>query len=322
MSNDDIMNFHGLARVLAEQDFHTVCVRWLDSLSYMGPFPFTKLPLELAIVILKMATTKSSTYSALMRTSRAIAALARLECVPELVILSNRQSAISFYVCISVHSGVGAGVKQLWFFPALPSRLAGCIGPAILNSCYNVGRLACYPEDLIAICTGPTFKHNSLVDVTLMDPIVPWERLLGARHASILFNRIQTLRLIGNGGTQPAIPPHGTSFPKLTQLTLTARTAICVRTYILDRVLFPNLTAVGVTVPYLEWRNIGTSFLMSEPELTDDRLCIVHCTKKWKELDVWKQGPSSIWNMGMTVEYPARQCWVACKSMEVTFQVI
>ncbi|KAJ6526631.1 hypothetical protein DFH09DRAFT_1415617 [Mycena vulgaris] len=302
MSDGDILNPHGLARVLAEQDFQTVRARWLDSpLSHIGSLPFDRLPIEVAIMILKLATTKSSAYSALMRTSRTIAALARLECVPEVVILSHRESAISFYTCVSVHPGVGAGVKQLWFLPGLKSAQGKPIGPAILNACCNVERLACFPNVVVAMCMGSTFKHTSLVDVTLMDPIIPWERLLGARHGSRLFTQVQTLRLIGNGGTlPPAIPPHGKEFPSLTELTVTARTVTCVQTYMLDRARFPSLARIVVSVPYLQWRSIGTGFLMSEPELADDRLCIVHCTKKWKELEVWKQGAFSIWNMGVT----------------------
>ncbi|KAJ7468686.1 hypothetical protein FB451DRAFT_1401044 [Mycena latifolia] len=305
MSDDAILNFHGLARVLAEQDLQTVRVRWLDSLTRIGSFPFDKLPTEIAIVILKLATTKSSTYSALMRTSRAIAMLARLECVPGVVVLSNPQSAISFYTCISVHPGVGAAIRQLWFVSALASSQAVVIGPAILSACSNVERLACFPDVAINLCMGNTFRHTALVDVTLMDPIIPWDRLLGARHATTFFNQIQTLRLIGNGGTPPAVPPHGTSFPSLRELTLTAGATSCVQTYLLDLTRFPNLTRVAVAVPYVEWRDVGTNFLMSEPELADHRLCVVHCTKKWKELEVWKKGAFSIWNMGVT-EWNAR----------------
>ncbi|KAJ7682853.1 hypothetical protein B0H17DRAFT_1229403 [Mycena rosella] len=300
MSDDTILNFHGLARVLAEQDFHTVRVRWLDSLARIQPFPFGRLPVEIAIIILKFATTKSSVYSALMRTSRTIAGLARLECVPEAVLLSHRESAISFYACISVYPDVGAAVKELWFFPALPSSQAASIGSAIPNACCNVERLACFPDVLIDMCSGSTFRHTSLADVTLMDTNLPWDRLLGARHAAIFFNQVQRLRLIGNGGTPPAIPPHGTSFPTLAELTVTSRTATCLQTYLLDRTRFPNLTRAVVAVPYMEWRDIGSNYLMSEPALADGRLCIVHCTKKWKELDVWKKGAFSIWNMGVT----------------------
>jgi hypothetical protein len=104
MPDIGILNFHGLARVLAEQDIQTVRLRWLGSLSHVGSSSFDNLPVEIAIVILKLAMTKSSTYSTLMRTSRTIATLARLECVPEVVILSNPTSAISFYACVSVQA--------------------------------------------------------------------------------------------------------------------------------------------------------------------------------------------------------------------------
>ncbi|KAJ7088563.1 hypothetical protein C8R43DRAFT_1142243 [Mycena crocata] len=296
MSDDAILNFHGLAKVLAEQDLQSVRARWMESLANIGSFPFTQLPVEIALAILKMATTKSSTYPVLMRTCRTIAGLARYECVPEVVILSNRESAISFYACISVHIGVGAGVRALWLMPALKEKQASAIGPAILNACHNVERLACYPTMLTSICAGTTFRHTALVDVTLIDSMLPWERLLGARHASALFNNIQTLRLVG--GTEPAIPPFGTSFPNLRDLSLSARATSCVVTYLLDRTRFPNLAGVVVTIPYVDWRHIGMSFLMKEPELSDDRLCIVHGDKKWKELDVWKQGSVKLWNLG------------------------
>ncbi|KAJ7863262.1 hypothetical protein B0H13DRAFT_2282120 [Mycena leptocephala] len=170
MSDDAVFNFHGLARVLAEQDLQTVRVGWLKSLARLGSFPFKDLPLEIAVAILKMATTKSSTYSALMR----------------------------------------AGVKQLWFLHGLAREKATSAGPAIINACFNVERVACFPDVLLEMCSSPEFRHTSLVDVTLMEPLVPWERLLGSRHGTTLFNQIQTLRLVG--GTQPVVPPHGTSF--------------------------------------------------------------------------------------------------------------
>jgi hypothetical protein len=231
-----------------------------------------------------------------MRTSREIAALARLVCVPEVVVLSNPEVAISFYACISVHPGVGAGVKQLWFLHGLAREKATSAGPAIINACFNVERVACFPGVLLEMCSSPEFRHTSLVDVTLLDPIIPWERLLGSRHGTTLFNQIQTLRLVG--GTQPVVPPHGTSFVNLTDLMLSSRTTASAHSYLLDVVRLPSLERVVVTVPYMEWRSLGMGFLMSEPELADHRLCVVHCSKKWKELDVWKQGKFEIWNMG------------------------
>ncbi|KAJ7657868.1 hypothetical protein DFH06DRAFT_1473129 [Mycena polygramma] len=288
-----VFNFHGLARVLADLDFASVRASWLDSLSHLGSFPFKDLPPEIAVAILKLATTKSSTYSALMRTSREMAALARLECVPAVVILSNADAAISFYACISVHPGVGAGVKELWYFPAL--KQAASISPTILTACSNIKRIACVPATLVEMCSGTHFRHTALEDVTLVDPIIPWERLLGARYGATLFNQIQALRLIG--GTCPVVPPLGTTFQNLTDFTASSTTTSSAHRYMLR---FPTLTRVVVTVPYMEWRALGISFLMSDPELADTRLCVVHCSKKWKELDVWKEGAFRIWNLGAT----------------------
>ncbi|KAJ7482199.1 hypothetical protein B0H11DRAFT_1214288 [Mycena galericulata] len=314
MAGEDIFNFHGLSRVLAEQDLPIFHARWMESLAHIGSFPFFELPPEIAIAILKLATTKSSTYSSLMRTSRPLANLARFDCVPvgcifceetsvnlrnpqETVVLNDSLVAISFYACISVHPGVGAGVKELWFIPALPTKQAATIECTVMNACSNVERLACFPDVLIGLCMGPTFRHRSLVDVTLFDPIIPWERLMGARHASFFFNRCQVLRLVGR--TQPAMPPHGMSFPNLSDLTLVANTTSCVSAIILDHGRYPNLTSIVVTVPYLDWRSSGMSFLMSNPELADSRLVVVHCERKWKEIELWKEGASSIWNMGV-----------------------
>ncbi|KAJ6588036.1 hypothetical protein B0H19DRAFT_1366768 [Mycena capillaripes] len=230
-------------------------------------FPFGALPSEIAVVILKLAKTKSSTYSALMRTSRAIATLARLECVPEMVILSNLGVAISFYACISVHPEVGARVKQLWFLHGLAPKQAASVCPATLKACTNVERLACIPAALIEICSGTEFRHTPLVDVTL-DPIIPWESLLGSRHGTTVFKQIQTQRLVG--GTQPTIPPLGTAFRNLTDLTLSSTTTTSAHNYMLR---FPDLMRVVITVPYMTWRATGMSFLISEPEMADARLC-------------------------------------------------
>ncbi|KAJ7079603.1 hypothetical protein B0H15DRAFT_998324 [Mycena belliarum] len=301
MSDDAILKFYGLARVLAEQDLQPVRARWMDTLDHVGTFPFDSLPVEIAVVILKLATTKSSAYSVLMRTSRGIAALVRFECVPESVVLSNRQSAISFYMCISVHPGVGAAVKQLWFIPALTSKQSAIVGPAILSACFHLKRLVCFPQLVIDICNANTFRHVALMDLTLVASVMPWQALLGTHHGATFFNQIRNMRLIaGNGGTPPAIPPHGTSFLSLCELTITSGTTACVQTYLLNLPRFPNLTRVVVTVSYMDWRDIGPNFLMTEPELADTRLCVVHCPKKWKELEIWKKGPFAIWNMGVT----------------------
>jgi hypothetical protein len=200
----------------------------------------------------------------------------------------------------------GAAVKQLWFFPGLAGPQAALINPAILNACCNMEILACFPDAVIKLCMSSSFRHASLVDVTLMDPIIPWDPLLRALHSSIFFNQIQTLRLIGTGGTlSPAIPLAGTVFRRLAELTVTARITSCLQTYLLDQTQFPSLSHVVVAIPYCDWCNISMTFLMAEPELADGRFCVVHCSKKWKELDVWKQGVFSIWNMGAT-EWNAR----------------
>ncbi|KAF8183721.1 hypothetical protein K438DRAFT_1128056 [Mycena galopus ATCC 62051] len=302
MSNDPFI-FHGLARALAEQDFESLRGHWTNSLARVGSFPFVDLPVEIAVAILKSAASgKSSTYSALMCTSRAIADLARVECVPEVVILSNPDAAISLYGCVSVHPEVGAGVKQLWLFPGLAAKKATSVFPTILDACYNVERLACVPNHLIEICSG-TFRHTSLVDVTLADPIIPWERLFASRHGAVLFNQIRSLRLIG-GIQHTTAPPLGRSFGSLTDVTVSAVTTAAVHHYILDSVRFPSLERVVVTVPHTDWRSVGMGFLMSEPNM-DHRLCVVHCSKKWKELEVWKKGRFYIWNEGVT-EWNAR----------------
>jgi hypothetical protein len=218
--------------------------------------------------------------------------------VPEVLILLNPHAAVSFYGCISVHPEVGAGIKQVWFFPALAATQTASVCPAILKACINLERLACVPDRLFEICSGTEFCHTSLVDVTLVDPIMPWERLFASCHGAALFNQIQELCLVG--GTQHTAPPLGRSFQNLTDLTLSSMTTASVRNYILDHVRFPNLERLTVTVSYTAWRTVGMSFLMSDPELTDYRLCIVHCPKKWKELDVWKDVKYTIWNLGAT----------------------
>ncbi|KAJ7046471.1 hypothetical protein C8F04DRAFT_346154 [Mycena alexandri] len=304
----DVFSLHGLARALAEQDFEIIRASWHESLSRMGSFPFKDLPVEIAVAILKLATTKSSAYSVLMRTSKPIAALARLHCVPEQVVLSNSDTAISFFTCISVHPGVGAGVKQLWLLPGLESGQAATAYPAIMKACLNVERLACFPDTLADMCSDTDFRHTSPVDVTFSQPVVPWhwDRLLGARHGARLLNQLHGLRIAG--GIESAVgPPRGISFQNLTDLTMSARTTTSVRAYMFDTLRFPRLVRVVVTVPYSDWQSPGNGmdFLMSEPDLSDVRLCIVHCSNKWKEMDVWKEGAHKIWNTG-AAEWNAR----------------
>ncbi|KAJ7260889.1 hypothetical protein B0H12DRAFT_1069594 [Mycena haematopus] len=284
MSSDTVFHFHGLSRALDEYAFESLRSQWHNSLDHVGSFPFIDLPIEIAVAILKLAAAKSGTYPALMATSRAIATMARFE----------------------FHPGVGAGVKQLWLFPALAVKQATIVFPAILNACYNVERLACKPDHLIEISNSDSgaFRHKSLVDVTMVDPIIPWDRLFASRHGAALFNQIQMLRLVG--GTQHnTAPPLNMFFRNLTDLTISAVTTTCIQNYIRDPDRFPSLERVVVTVQYTDWRTVGMAFLMSEPELQDSRLCVVHCSKKWKELDVWKGAKFNIWNLGAT-EWNAR----------------
>ncbi|KAJ7041146.1 hypothetical protein C8F04DRAFT_1253216 [Mycena alexandri] len=259
----DVFNLHGLARALVDQDFETIRASWHESLSRMGSFPFKDLPVEIAVAILKLATTKST----------------RSHCVPERVILSNPEIAISFFACISVHPGIGASVKQLWLLPGLESRQAATVYPTIMKACQNVERLACFPDILVDMCSDTHFRHTSLVD-------------------------LKRLRIAG--GIESAVgPPHGISFQNLTDLTMSARTIACVRNYMLDAIRFPLLARVVVTIPHSDWRGVGMDFLMSDPDLSDVRLCIVHCSNKWKEIGVWKEGAEKIWNTG-AAEWNAR----------------
>ncbi|KAJ7166586.1 hypothetical protein C8R46DRAFT_264100 [Mycena filopes] len=302
MSTDSaLFNFHGLSRALAEEDFEPIRMSWLQVLARMESFPFHELPTEIALAILKLATDseKSSAYPALMRTSRSIASLARVHCVPERVVLSTSDVAMSFYTCISVHPDVGTGVKQLWLLPGLASQQAAVVYPAIIRACRNVERLACFPDLLVEMCladTGP-FQYTALIDVTFSQPVVPWDRILASRYGARLLNQLTSLRIPGGKESADALP-HGISFPNLADLTMSAQTTVRVRTCMLDSVKFPRLARVVVTMPYEDWRYVGRDLLMSEPDLDDQRLCIVHCSRKWKELDTWKAGRHTIWNMG------------------------
>ncbi|KAJ7279004.1 hypothetical protein C8J57DRAFT_151964 [Mycena rebaudengoi] len=297
MSATDLQHFHALGRLLVNQHVETAHATWMDLLSRIGPFPLERLPVEIQLDILKMATTKYSTYAALMSTSHEMAALARLECVPELLVLSTRASAMSFLQCITVHPGVGERIRQLWFFPGITSQEAHTAGATIIRTCSGLERLACFPDVVITMCASETFEHTSLVDLTLVDPIMPWERLMGARHGMKLFKQLLSLRLAG--GTAPLPPPHGRAFPNLTDITVAGKSMACVQPYLPDKVRFPKLARVVVTIPYMEWRHLGMNFLMSEPELEDVRLCVVHCPKRWKELEIWKDGVLKIWETGV-----------------------
>ncbi|KAJ7206034.1 hypothetical protein GGX14DRAFT_643973 [Mycena pura] len=300
----DILNFRALSTLLAEEGFGYVRSLWHDTLSRVQAFPLLDLPVEIAISILRTATSgpRSGTYAALMQTSRQVATLARVECVPKVVVLSDRAAAISFFVCVSVHHGVGAGVRELWFLPALKSSDFTQIGPAILKACPNVTRLACLPDAVRIVCSDAVFRHTALVDVTLLDCVIPWEQLFATRHGAALFAQVRRLRLVS--GPHPSPPPLGARFTALTDLSISARATTCVQPY-LHHARFPRLVRIVATVPYLEWRGHSMGHLMSEPELADNRVCVVHCSKKWKEVDIWKEGPSSIWNLGAT-EWNAR----------------
>jgi hypothetical protein len=137
--------------------------------------------------------------------------------------------------------------------------------------------------------TGP-FPCDQLRDLTLIENIIPWERLLRYQKAKRLFSELTHFR--SSGGQSFAIPNF--CFKSLAHLSFACHdiALCCTRFPPLDEPLFgpslfPVLRQIVPTIPYISCRYQDSRVLRSKGSAIDARMNVIPCPKKWKEADVW-----------------------------------
>lgn len=255
---------------------------FLELVSTIGPFRLLDLPPELIVSILRLST---SSYVSLMAVSHSVQALVRTECVPETVILLG-ESAMSFYRCLKILPDVGKRVRKLWFIPSVSSAIVRLIAPTILNACNGLEKIATSPDVLMFICNDTAFNHIQLVDITLVEAVIPWGRLVGSSHGPTLLGQIQTLRIAGTAHQFTSF--GGTTLTNLTSLSFSGLNLEWVEPYLTILPSLPALRSLIMTIPYWQWQKYGKHYLMQSLPSTYEQLHIIHCPLKWTELDAWK----------------------------------
>jgi len=90
------------------------------------------------------------------------------------------------------------------------------LGCTILQKCTQITHLACNINLLKSlVCKSTPFSHHNLKELTLIEPIIPWELLLSHSAGRQLFN--QLTHLCTNRGTKFVLPNF--SFSSLTHLS-------------------------------------------------------------------------------------------------------
>jgi len=59
----------------------------------------------------------------------------------------------------------------------------------------------------------------------------------------------------------------------------------------------------------MQWRTMQATTLRTEGRGIDDRMNVIACPKKWKELDVWEEGgpgDRDFWDRAKTTEFVQR----------------
>jgi hypothetical protein len=228
-------------------------------------------------------------YHSLIRVSSQFQAIAYAECIPHLpVMLHTRNHVYSFEALLKNHPYVGPKVRALWFIAAIKASEEHLIGGAILAACPQLTRLACNIN--LLECMVDTASHRQLRDLTLVENIIPWERLLRNQNARLLFNELTHFR--SSGGQSFTIPDF--CFTSLAHLSFACHDlTLCCTSFVrpgepmFGPRVFPGLRRIVPTIPYITCRYQDSRVLRSRGSKMDARVDVIPCPKKWKEADVW-----------------------------------
>ncbi|KAJ7644285.1 hypothetical protein FB45DRAFT_292708 [Roridomyces roridus] len=259
-----------------------------------GFFPFSKLPTELALPILAYASGLSQgTYRSLLLTNKAIHELTCIEMLPLVaVVLTTVRQMTSFKLYLR-RPNIIPHIHSLWAIaPGSESFYhATTLCTNIIRKCTAVRSLACQETVLHAALTP---NHTHCVDLTLIGCRQDWRQNLPK-----FFDQIQHLHLIDSN--RDWLP----RFKNLTRLTiaLASDKEILSRESCQDLVKSPKLLQVVITT-----RRHGKEYeaLSEAAQAIDDRFGVMHLRRRWKEVDIWRQGlrdPDRFWDQAKEEKY-------------------
>lgn len=272
---------------------------------------FTEFPIEISIRILALSTASTlwcwTTYRSLIAVSRDMQALAHYACLPHLPIMLHTSTHVDSF-CMLLKSNpntVGPCIRTLWVIAGIKANVEYALGHTILQKCTKITHIACNINLLKAlVCNSTTFSHHNLKELTLIEPIIPWELLLGNPAGRQLFNQLTHLRI--NGGIKFVIPDF--SFSSLTHLSFSCHQLPFGSSSVspFDSSRFPVLQHIAPSLPYMLCRTLSPAVLGASGRAIDPRIDVIACPKKWKEADVWKrarQGGKDLWVSARAGEY-------------------
>ena len=278
-----------------------------------SPFRFKDLPIEVAMRILALAVTtpaKLRTYRSLVRVCRDMRVLVLDVCLQHLpVVLLCLAQFESFCGFINSNPTAGSRIRSVWFVAGITVKMERTLGLEIVQKCPRIARIGCNINLLRAIIESPSeFALHHLKQLTLIEPKIPWHEILSPPTGRRLFGQLTHLRVAG--GTQFDIH-NDFCFTSLTHLSFTCHSLDAGLTpgHYLNSTRFPVLQRVVPSVPYMHWRLQNPTALRAEGRTMDDRLDVIACPKKWKELDVWENGgpgERDLWERARTTEFLQR----------------
>ena len=296
----------------------TASQRWVrfSSLQTMtrlasSPFRFKDLPIEVAMRILALAVTtpaKLETYRSLARVSRDMRVLVLDVCLQQIpVVLLTLARFQSFCAFIDSNPTAGPRIRSVWFVAGITAATERTLGLEIVRRCPRIARIGCNINLLKAIVESPSeFAHHQLKQLTLIEPKIPWQDILSPPTGRRLFGQLTHLRIAG--GTQFDLKVDF-PFASLTHLSFTCHSLDVDLTRRLESTRFPVLQRVVPSLPYMQWRLQNPTVLRDEGRRMDDRVYVIACPKKWKELDVWENGgpgERDLWERAETPEFLQR----------------
>ena len=269
---------------------------------------FMEFPVEISTRILAVSIGPTvKTYRSLIVVSRDMQALAYHAYLPHLPIMLHTHKHVDSF-CMLLESNpntVGPRIRTLWVVSGIKASAEYALGRTILQKCTRITHLACNINLLKSlVCESTPFSHHNLKELTIIEPIIPWDLLLSYPTGRQLFNQLTHLRT--NGGTKFVVPDF--SFSSLTHLSFSCHQLSFgpSSTSPFDSTRFPVLQQIAPSLPYMICRTASPAALGAKGRQIDPRISVIACPKKWKEADVWKKamhGESDLWASACAGEY-------------------
>ncbi|KAJ6619552.1 hypothetical protein B0H10DRAFT_2026228 [Mycena sp. CBHHK59/15] len=257
------------------------------------PFPFSDLPVELALhILLYAAGCSQGTYRSLLLTKKRISDLARIETLSRVpIILTSEAQFTAFQFYLTQRPEVIPHIHYLWTIS--PGSVRGIFHTAIfiINTCTSIRSLACHPHILLgSICAAratESLRHTQCVDLTMIEFRVAWSHVM-TRSGATFFHQLDRLHFIG--ALNQVLWATSAVIPKLDNLT---RASIAMGSH---RNITKSLFAQVVESPKLQQVVItthlhgdGQQALADEAQDIDHRFSVMHRRRRWKETKFWHE---------------------------------